>query len=65
MNQLMTQGQKLLEKAHIKSEQRLFTFDPDLNAWVRIENHTQEHEGNTEEELFVTDKDQTNLWFAW
>lgn len=47
------------------SNKGLFAFDDDLNAWVRVEAHA--HDGNlmNKDEVVVTDKKQSDLWFAW
>ena len=47
------------------SNKGLFAFDPDLNAWVRVEANLDIERKVNLDHLVITDKEQSDFWFAW
>ena len=61
---------KLLETIHSSKSlkelkhHKLFEYDPELKAWVRLE-HEDTGENVVDEESVVIEKEQDGYWFAW
>ncbi len=67
MNTMIEKVKSTINRVDVtgKSNKGLFSFDSELNAWVRVDANLDKNNRINVDELVLTDKEQSDLWYAW